>query len=167
MSYYIEGPSNQLISGLYQTQAAAQNGIDRYIASQAKRYTPSKAREEAMRLKQSLKVAHNVDSEPPAITVLMLRDEILKRVENAEPGTIYSRPLLLGMIRTRLMGLNGQYWEVTQSMRDRALSGLFSPTGAHKDGVLVEKDGVITRTDATMPYSQPVAGWLKSYMQRV
>lgn len=59
----------------------------------------------------------NLDEEAPAITVLMLRDEILKRVENAEPGTIYSRPLLLGMIRTRLMGLNGQYWEVMQSMQ--------------------------------------------------
>lgn len=155
------------ISGLYYSETEAQRGIERYISSQAKRYTPSKARDEAMRLKQSLKVAHNVDSEAPAIIVDMLRNEIFKRVENAEPGTIYNRPLLLGMITTRLLGLNGQYWEVTQIMRERALSGLFKQTATGSTGVLVEKDGIITRTAEKPIYSQIKGGWFKTYLSRV
>ncbi|MFW6465656.1 hypothetical protein [Acinetobacter baumannii] len=167
MTFYIEEGYGRFVAGLYYSRPEAERGIERYIASQSKRYTPSKARDEAIRLRQSLKIVMNRDDEPPAQAVYVLRDEILKRIEKAEPGTIYSRPLLLGMITTRVMGKAGQYFEVTATMKERALSDLFNPVAAKKSGVLIEKDGIITRSGEMIPYSPPISGWFKTYIQRV
>ncbi|MCQ1053701.1 hypothetical protein NNO95_04865 [Acinetobacter baumannii] len=168
MSYYIQGASGQFVSGLYYSESEAQRGIERYIQQQAKRYTTNLDRVTAVgRLRQSLKIVMNHDDEPPVQAVYMLRDEILRRIEKAEPGTIYSRPLLLGMITTRVMGKVGQYFEVTATMKERALSDLFNPVAAKKSGVLIEKDGIITRSGEMIPYSPPISGWFKTYLSRV
>lgn len=168
MSYYIQGASGQFISGLYYTEAEALNGIERYIQMQAKRYIENLDRiKEVGRLRQSLKVTPNIDEEPPTLATYILRDEILKRIENDSEGTIYSRPLLLGMITSRVMGKAGQYFEVTAMMKERALSDLFNPVAAKKSGVLIEKDGIITRSHEMTSYSPPIGGWFKTYVHRV
>lgn len=168
MSYYIQGASGQFISGLYYTEADARRGIEKYIEQQAKRYTTNIDRiKEMSRLRQSLKVVLNTDGEPPAQAVYTLRDEILKKIENDNVGTIYNEPLLIGMIRTRILGLNGTYYEVTPMMRKKALTTLFNPVTAKKSRLLVEKDGIITRTKEMLPYSLPINGLFKSYLHRV
>ncbi|GAA5561532.1 hypothetical protein Asch03_02139 [Acinetobacter schindleri] len=168
MTYYIEADHGRFVAGLYYSKPEAERGIERYIASQAKRYTTNLDRITAMgRLRQSLKIVMNYDDEPPAQAVYMLRDEILKRIENDAPGRIYDRNLLLGMIATRVMGKAGQYFEITQTMRERALAALFSPVAANKPGVLAEKDGIITRSGEMIPYSPPISGWFKTYLHRV
>lgn len=168
MTYYIETELGCFISGLYYTEIEAQRGIDRYIAQSAKRYnTNSDRNKEIDRLRQSLKVELNIDITPPEQAFYVLRDEILRKIERDAPGTIYSRPLLIGMIKTRMMGKPGQYFEVSVQMKESALNDLFNPIEPKKPGVLIEKDGIITRSNEMIAYSPSINGWYKSYIQRV
>lgn len=169
MSYYIKTNLGAFVSGLYYTEAEAQRGIDRYIEQSAKRYTTNNDRnKEIGRLKQSLQIVMNIDTTPPEQAVYVLRDEILVKIEKDAPGTIYSKPLLLGMITTRLMGKPGEYFEVNATMKERALSNLFNSTGPKKPGVLIESgNGTITRSEEMIPYSAPIGGMFKTYIQRV
>jgi len=168
MSYFIQSTYGTFISGLYYTEAEAQRGIDRFIEQSAKRYTTNAERsKEIGRLRQSLKVVMNIDTTPPEQAIYSLRDEILSKIEKDASGTIYSRPLLIGMIKTRIMGKPGQFYEISAQMKESALNNLFNPVATKKPGVLIEKDGIITRSSEIIPYSQPIAGIFKSYLQRV
>lgn len=169
MSYFIQSNYGTFISGLYYTEAEAQRGIDRYIEQSAKRYaTNSDRNKEIGRLRQSLTVVLNSDQTPPEDAVFSLRDEILRKIEKDAPGTIYSKPLLLGIIRTRLMGKLGEFFEVSATMKERALSDLFNPVAPKKPGVLIESEnGTITRSGEMVPYSAPIGGMFKTYIQRV
>jgi hypothetical protein len=168
MSYYIQTDLGCFISGLYYTQLEAERAIDRYIEQSAKRYTTNSDRnKEIGRLRQSLKVVMNIDTEAPIQAVYVLRDEILRKIEKQEPGTIYSRALLLGMIKTRIIGKPGRYSEVSVQMKESALNDLFTPVAPKKPGVLIEKDGIITRSGEMVPYSPPISGFFTSYLYRV
>ncbi len=127
-----------------------------------------KEREKNKRLRQSLKVVMNIDTTPPEQAIYSLRDEILSKIEKDASGTIYRRPLLIGMIKTRIMGKPGQFYESSAQMKESALNNLFNPVAPKKPGVLIESgNGTITRSGETIPYRQPITGIFKSYLQRV
>lgn len=162
MSYYIQASHGAFISGLYYTEPEAQRAVERYLQQQSRRYNPSAGRDHVLRLKESLKIVLNKDAEAPAQAVLMLRDELQKQIENDTPGTIYNRSVLLGNIRTRILGTPGQYFEVTPTMRAQAFAYLLLD-----NGVLTERDGIFTRTTNAPAYAKSLNGWHKFYTQKI
>lgn len=166
MSFYIETKDGRFISGLYATEAEAQAAIKRYIAQSSKRYAQqSQQREEIYRLSQSLTVVRNADTTPPAYLIDELAAEIYLKIAGNAAGTIYAPALLLGMIRSRIIGTKGDYWEITGIQRQQALSKLIGKTGPLTED---KESGTITRTKN--PHALVGAGnrgLYKSYMQRV
>lgn len=168
MSYYIETSAGGFLSGLYATEGEAQAAIKRYISQSAKRSTQqNNLRQTIANLGQSLVVVRNADSPAPDYLVNELAAEIYMRIAGDAVGTIYSKPLLLGMARSRVIGMKGEYWEITTVQRQQALAKLINGN----NGPLFEdaESGSITRTKS--PYSLAGIGkkdgLFKSYIQRI
>lgn len=167
MSFYIESNTGGFISGLYASEAEAQAAIKRFIVQSAKRLpTDQERRAVVARLSQSLRVVRNADSTPPAYLIDELGAEIYMRIAGDAVGTIYTRPLLLDMARTRIMGKKGDYFEIGPIQRQQALSKLID----NNTGPLFEdvKTGTISRTKHHYSLAGTGRdGLYKSYIQRI
>lgn len=166
MSFYIETNTGGFISGLYAHEADAKAGIKRFIDQSAKRMpTDRERRDAASRLNQSLKIVRNADSLAPSYLADELAAEVWYRIANDSVGMIYTRPLLISLARTRIIGRKGEYWEVTPLLRSQALEKLL--TG--KTGPLIEnlETETITRTKAPFVLAGVGnRGLFKSYLPR-
>lgn len=147
MSYYIKSNSGPFISGLYASQDEASAAKDRYVRQNAKRYlTQDKQREVLHRLNGSLTIVkNNVVVAPSWITSDLLATELYLRIAGDSIGTIYTRPLLLGLIKTRVIGNISQntYWEVTPEQKIKALANLIGgagPLSEHGDTIIRTKN---------------------------
>ncbi len=162
MSYYICSNYGGFISGLYATEADAKRGLNNYVKQQARRYSPGKVHNITLSLNEALKIIYCPDSEAPDIVVNYLSEEIFNRIKADSPGAIYSKPLLLSHIRTRIFSIGSEYWEVLPIMKARALGGLLG-----ESEVLVnDADGNITRGTGSFDGPKSNTGVFKSSAPR-
>ena len=146
---YIILRRGEFISGFYYNLSESKRGLERYIASQQKRYP-------ADMLRETLRIVAQPDYELPSALLGVLRDEIYRRIERDTVGAIYSKPLLESHIRTRIFGLNGHYYEVTPIARVQALTALLSSNAIKESG------GILTRTSEKIELHASIPG-LRSY----
>lgn len=168
MSYYIESAAGAFVSGLYTSHDDAAAAIKRYIQQAAKRHShQDMQRKEINRLTNSLRVVRNVDSSLPSYVIDELATELYFRIASNAVGTIYNRALLIGMVKTRIIGTKADYWEITAIERNQALSKLLANTGPLAED---NETGTITRTKGSWSHvgaGNRTQGLYKSSLSRV